>query len=95
MKTESLPAHKLFSKRMVSQIDTDSPPALPPVIAVRPMLMLTGFLGAGKTTLLRSLLNELTTRGHLADVILNDRENALIDKEALQDDAVSLAALYW
>ena len=64
---------------MVSQVDTANPSALPSVIAVRPMLMLTGFLGAGKTTLLRSLLNELTTRGHLADVILNDRENALID----------------
>ena len=57
------------------------------------MLMLTGFLGAGKTTLLRSLLQELTVRKHFADVILNDRENALIDKEALQEDAATLEAL--
>lgn len=66
---------------------------LPPLITIRPMLMLTGFLGVGKTTLLRSLLRELKIRKHLADVILNDRENALIDKETLQEDAATLAAL--
>ena len=60
---------------------------------IRPMLMLTGFLGAGKTTLLRSLLDELKSRNHLADVILNDRENAHIDRETLQDHAESVAAL--
>ena len=37
--------------------------SLPPVIASRPMLMLTGFLGAGKTTLLNDILSELTSRG--------------------------------
>ncbi|MDQ8192375.1 CobW family GTP-binding protein [Roseibacillus persicicus] len=60
---------------------------------VRPMLMLTGFLGAGKTTLLRSLLNELSERGHLADVILNDMENALLDRETLREHAASVEPL--
>ena len=67
--------------------------SLPPVVAVRPMLMLTGFLGAGKTTLLRALLDDLSTRELLADVILNDRENAYIDKETLKDHAADVAAL--
>ena len=66
---------------------------LPRVIATRPMLMLTGFLGAGKTTLLRALLDDLATRNHLADVILNDRENARLDRETLRDHAASVAAL--
>lgn len=66
---------------------------LPPVIKARPMLMLTGFLGAGKTTLLRSLLDHLTTHEHLADVILNDIENARIDRDTLRDHAASVAAL--
>lgn len=57
------------------------------------MLMLTGFLGAGKTTLLRSLLDDLATREHLADVILNDRENAHLDGETLKSHAASVAAL--
>lgn len=57
------------------------------------MLMLTGFLGAGKTTLLRTILDDLTNREHLADVILNDRENARIDRETLRDHAASVAAL--
>jgi len=57
------------------------------------MLMLSGFLGAGKTTLLRSVLDELSSRGHLADVILNDRENARIDHETLRDHAASIEAL--
>ncbi|MDB4628743.1 hypothetical protein OAF72_01145 [Akkermansiaceae bacterium] len=52
--------------------------SLPPVVAVRPLLLLTGFLGAGKTTLLRSVLDGLAKRKHLADVLLNDRENATI-----------------
>ena len=47
-------------------------------MAVRPLLLLTGFLGAGKTTLLRSVLDGLAKRKHLADVLLNDRENATI-----------------
>lgn len=63
------------------------------VIAVRPMLMLTGFLGAGKTTLLRAILDQLAGAGHLCDVILNDRENADIDRETLRDHAESVAAL--
>ena len=60
---------------------------------VRPMLMLTGFLGAGKTTLLRSILDDLSRRDQLADVILNDRENALIDQETLKDHTDSITAL--
>jgi G3E family GTPase len=67
--------------------------ALPPVVAVRPLLMLTGFLGTGKTTLLRSILDELTEREHLADVLLNDRENASIDRETLEDRAANVLAL--
>ena len=67
--------------------------SLPPLVSMRPMLMLTGFLGAGKTTLLRSILNELSSRGYLADVILNDRENARLDRETLRDHAASVAAL--
>lgn len=67
--------------------------ALPPVVAVRPLLMLTGFLGTGKTTLLRSILDGLATREHLADVLLNDRENASIDRETLKDRAANVLAL--
>jgi len=66
---------------------------LPSLVEVRPMLMLTGFLGAGKTTLLRSILDELAVREHLADVILNDRENARLDRETLRDRAASVVAL--
>lgn len=77
---------------MYSTLSIDSA-SIPPVVAVRPMLMLTGFLGAGKTTLLRSILDDLATREHLADVILNDRENARLDKETLQNHAASVAAL--
>ncbi|MEO1857067.1 MAG: GTP-binding protein [Rubritalea sp.] len=67
--------------------------AIPPVVAVRPMLMLTGFLGAGKTTLLRAILDEMTRDSYLCDVILNDRENAEIDRETLIDHAESVASL--
>lgn len=57
------------------------------------MLMLTGFLGAGKTTLLRSILDGLATRSHLADVLLNDRENASLDRETLKDRAAAVLPL--
>lgn len=67
--------------------------ALPTVTPVRPMLMLTGFLGAGKTTLLRAILDDLASHDHLADVILNDRENAFIDRETLKDHTDSISAL--
>ncbi len=67
--------------------------SLPPIVSVRPILMLTGFLGAGKTTLLRSILDNLATREYLADVLLNDRENASIDRETLKDRAASVSAL--
>ena len=67
--------------------------ALPQVVKVRPMLMFTGFLGAGKTTLLRDVLGYLNSKKLLADVILNDRENAYIDKTTLQDHAAEVKAL--
>ena len=67
--------------------------SLAPLVSVRPMLMLTGFLGAGKTTLLREILDNLATREQLADVILNDRENADIDKETLKNHAADVSAL--
>ena len=67
--------------------------SLPPVVAVRPLLLLTGFLGAGKTTLLRSVLDGLAKRKHLADVLLNYRENATIDRETLKDYAANVSAL--
>jgi G3E family GTPase len=67
--------------------------SLPAVTPMRPMVMLTGFLGAGKTTFLRSVLQELDQKGYGADVILNDRENARIDRETLRDDARSIEAL--
>ncbi|MFT5632541.1 MAG: G3E family GTPase [Rubritalea sp.] len=67
--------------------------ALPQVVKVRPMLMFTGFLGAGKTTLLRDVLDCLNSKKLLADVILNDRENAHIDKITLQDRAAEVTAL--
>ena len=59
----------------------------------RPMVMFTGFLGAGKTTFLRHLLIELNALNILADVILNDRENAYIDKYTLEDHAAKVKAL--
>ena len=57
------------------------------------MLMFTGFLGAGKTTLLRELLDLLADQKIESDVILNDRENAYIDKATLKDDAADIRAL--
>lgn len=64
-----------------------------PIVKVRPMLMLTGFLGAGKTTLLRELLEHLGTQSILSDVILNDRENAYLDKATIKDHAADVRAL--
>ena len=66
---------------------------MPAVVKVRPMLMLTGFLGAGKTTLLRELLEILADQKIESDVILNDRENAYIDKATLKDRAADIRAL--
>lgn len=66
---------------------------LPSLVKVRPMLLLTGFLGAGKTTFLRDMLAHLATREYRADVILNDRENAFIDKETLKGHAADISAL--
>ncbi|MGB2403446.1 MAG: CobW family GTP-binding protein [Akkermansiaceae bacterium] len=66
---------------------------LSPLLEVRPMLMLTGFLGAGKTTLLRDILDHLASREHLADVIINDHENAYIDRETLKNHAADVVAL--
>ena len=66
---------------------------LPAVVKVRPLLMFTGFLGAGKTTLLRDMLDQLASREILSDVILNDRENAYLDKSTLKDHAAEVKAL--
>ena len=68
-------------------------PVLSTLVPVRPMLMLSGFLGAGKTTVLRSILDELNRRDRLCDVILNDRENADIDRETLRDHIKFVEAL--
>jgi len=67
--------------------------SLPTIVKVRPMLMFTGFLGAGKTTLLRELLDLLADEKIQSDVILNDRENAYIDKATLKDHAAEIKAL--
>ena len=66
---------------------------LPPLVGVRPMVLLSGFLGAGKTTFLRRCLKALTEYHFVADVILNDRENPEIDCETLRDHAASVSAL--
>ena len=57
------------------------------------MLMFTGFLGAGKTTLLRELLDLLADQEIESGVVLNDRENAYIDKMALKNHAADIRAL--
>lgn len=69
------------------------PPVPSPLVTVRPMVLFSGFLGAGKTTLLRKCLSALAGRQLLADVILNDRENAELDCETLRDHAASVSAL--
>jgi G3E family GTPase len=66
---------------------------IPPLVGVRPLIMLTGFLGAGKTTFLRRCLAALKKRQILADVILNDRENAELDCETLRDQAADVTPL--
>jgi len=66
---------------------------LPPLVGVRPMVLLSGFLGAGKTTFLRLCLKALTEHHLVADIILNDRENPEIDCETLRDHAASVSAL--
>jgi len=57
------------------------------------MLMFTGFLGAGKTTLLRELLDLLADQEIESGVVLNDRENAYIDKMTLKNHAADIRAL--
>jgi len=74
----------------MSQVEIDP---IPSIVKVRPMLMFTGFLGAGKTTLLRDLLDLLSYRDILSDVILNDRENANLDKATLKNHATEVTAL--
>ena len=59
----------------------------------KPLLFLTGFLGAGKTTLLRGILEESYKLGRVADVILNDFENAEIDAATLPPGAASIAPI--
>ncbi len=67
--------------------------AVPPLVSVRPMVLLSGFLGAGKTTFLRECLRILSEKRLRADVILNDRENPEIDCETLRGQGASIAAL--
>lgn len=64
-----------------------------PLVKVRPLVMLTGFLGAGKTTLMRRTLDALAVRELRADVILNDHENASLDCETLRGHAATVTAL--
>lgn len=85
-------AHKRYGTKM-SNYSNRFTGSLPSLVKIRPMLMFTGFLGAGKTTLLRNVLDQLSREELLADVILNDRENARLDKETLRDHAASVAAL--
>jgi G3E family GTPase len=67
--------------------------ALPVLVKMRPMVMITGFLGAGKTSFLRDLLEHLPSQHLSADVILNDYENAELDAETIQGKADSIAPL--
>lgn len=92
------PANPARQARMPRTTDSSTresvlPSPLPPLVTVRPMVLLSGFLGAGKTTLLRACLSSLATRGRLADVILNDRENPELDCESLRQRAASVSAL--
>lgn len=73
--------------------DSNTINSLPSILKVRPLLLLTGFLGAGKTTLLRELLENLNAREIKSDVILNDRENAYLDKATLNDLASEIKPL--
>jgi len=57
------------------------------------MVMFTGFLGAGKTTMLMEFLGHLKYLQVKSDVILNDRENAQLDRATLSDHATAVQAL--
>jgi len=67
--------------------------SLPALVKARPMIMFTGFLGSGKTTMLLEFLGHLQYRAIKSDVILNDRENAQIDRATLNDHAAAVKAL--
>lgn len=62
-------------------------PYIPKVIAVQPVVIITGFLGAGKTTLLRDLLISLKGAELKCDVILNDYADAAMDSATLEQFA--------
>jgi len=68
-------------------------PYIPPVISVRPVIVLTGFLGAGKTTLLHELLVNVKKHGLLSDVILNDYADASMDSARLEQVSHSIEPL--
>lgn len=68
-------------------------PYIPSVIAVRPVILLTGFLGAGKTTLLRELLIAVKQKGMQSDVILNDYADANLDSATLEQYTQSIEPL--
>jgi G3E family GTPase len=60
-------------------------PQIPCFAAVRPVILITGFLGAGKTTLLRELLVATHGQDLDSDVILNDYADASIDLLTLEE----------
>ncbi len=61
--------------------------------AVRPLLIVAGFLGAGKTSFLRQLVPVLIQKGLRPRIILNDVENARIDAATLGDLEAQLTPL--
>lgn len=61
--------------------------------AVRPLLLVAGFLGAGKTSFLRQLVPILIQKGLRPRIILNDIENARIDAATLGDLEAQLTPL--
>jgi len=68
-------------------------PYIPQMTAVRPVVMLTGFLGAGKTTLLRELLKASQQVGLKSDVILNDYVDANLDSATLEEFSSTIEPL--
>lgn len=65
---------------------------LPPLIAIRSILLLTGVPGSGKTTFLHALIRELVAREHHAAISLIDQKNAPIDKKAMHEDTATIAS---
>lgn len=72
---------------MLAQREAD----LPPVAAIVPVTILTGFLGAGKTTLLNRVLTE--SHGARLAVIVNEFGELGVDGALVGDDASSVIEL--